>query len=126
MRGVSLTRVAYLGLMQSPEHILVCLPFAASLRDLARGDRPGWAWGERAGFGIALITATAGLIAIASAHRLNFPQLTERLAHLSVWAGWWLAELAIAWVAVRYCGRSWGHWVAPRASLPLLEQPARL
>ena len=75
---------------------------------------------------IALITATAGLIAITAAHRLNFPQRSERLADLSVWAGWWLAELAIAWVAVRYLGRVWDHWIAPQKSHPLSSSPAEL
>jgi hypothetical protein len=112
----SLTRAAYLGLMQSPEHLLVCLPFVASIRDLARRDRPAWTWGEWAGFGIALVTAVGGLIQIIAAHMRNFPQLPERLAHLSVSVGWWLAELAMAWIAVRYLGWLWDNWISPPTS----------
>lgn len=114
----SSARAAYLGLMQSPEHLLVCLPFVASIRDLARGDRPTWTWGERAGLGIAMVMATACTAQIVIAHAVNYPQLPARLATLGVWAGWWLAELALAWAATRLLGRRWGDWISPPVSPP--------
>jgi hypothetical protein len=109
----SSARAAYLYLMQSPEHVLVCIPFAATLKDLVRKDRPAWTWVERAGLGAALVTALAGGIAITAAHATNFPLLPQRLTNLSIWAAWWLASLAIAWAAVRCLGASWKSWTEP-------------
>jgi hypothetical protein len=117
----SLTRAAYLGLQQAPEHLLLCLPFVASIRDLTKSDRPTWTWGEWAGLGIALVTTVGGLIMIIAAHMLNFPQLPERLAHLSVSVGWWLAELALAWIAVRCLGWLWNNWISP----PAIPSPSK-
>jgi len=119
----SLTRAAYLGLMQSPEHLLVCLPFVASTRDLARRDRPAWTWGEWGGLGIALVTSMSCLTQIIAAHMLNLPRISERLAGLSVWAGWWLAELAMAWVVVRYLSWLWDIWISTPTKPPLSRNP---
>ena len=114
----SLTRAAYLDLMQSPEHILVCLPFAATLKDLVLKDRPSWTWMERAGFGSALFTATAGCVAITASQTRNLPLLPQSLANLSMWAGWRLASFAIACFAVRGLGSFWKSCAEPEPGAP--------
>jgi hypothetical protein len=125
-RGLSLTWAAFRGLMESPEHLIICLPFVATIGDRARRDRPSWTWLEWSGLGMALLMSVSGLTQILVSHGFNYPQISERLASLSVWAGWWLAELAMAWLAVRYMGSRWDGWISTRTSPEITRSPVEL
>jgi hypothetical protein len=110
---VRLLMMAYLGLMQVPEHVLVCLPIAAMLFELTREHRLAWTWVERAGLGAALVTAIIdGIMTVTEANR-NVPLITLRVAYLSIWAAWWLVAFAVARVAVRGLSGLWTSWVDP-------------
>ncbi len=121
-------RNVYAGLMNSPEQVLVSLPLVASLGDLARRGRRAWTWGECAGLGIATVTETSWVVLVIVSQLTNYFQITgplidydrifERLADLAIWAGWWLADLAVAWVAVRYLAKPWNWWIAAEAGPP--------
>ncbi len=111
-----LVRAAYLGVIEFPEQILVCLPFAAALGDLARRGRRAWTWAEWSGLGIALVTAVACYLKILIVQGVGSPPHFERLTDAALRAGWWLADLAIAWVAVRHLARPWRWFIAAEAS----------
>jgi hypothetical protein len=109
----SITRALFFGLMQAPEHILVCVPFVASLRDLARRGRSEWSWIEWAGLAAALLTGVGGVLQILAAGAVNFPDLAERLLHWAIKAGWWAVDLAVAWALVRALAGPWTRWTDP-------------
>jgi hypothetical protein len=107
---VRLMMMAYVGLMRLPEHVLVCLPLAATLKDLMREDRPTWTWVEQAGLCAVLVTAMTDGIRIMAETTRNTPLVPEGLAHLSIEAVWWLAAFAVACIAVRGLGGLWKSW----------------
>jgi hypothetical protein len=85
--------------------------------ELARKHCPAWSWVERAGFGAALITATAeGAMTMAEATR-TIPVVAERLAYLTIWAAGWLVAFAVADVLVRSFGDLWKCWTEPQPAL---------
>lgn len=108
----SLPAAAYLGLRQSLEHILVCIPFVAAVSDLRRRGRSAWRWEDWTGFGLALLLASTETVAISAAHTKNYPVLTLRLEHLALWAGCWLLEVAVAALIVRCLGGLWTRWTS--------------
>jgi hypothetical protein len=107
---VRLMMTAFVGLMRLPEHVLVCLPFAAILKDLTREDRPTWTWVEQAGLGAVVVTAITDGIRIKAEVTHNAPLVPDGLAHLSISAVWWLAAFAVAGMAVRGFGGLWKSW----------------
>jgi hypothetical protein len=114
---VRLMMMAFVGLSRLPEHVIICLAFAATLKNLARKHCPAWSWVERAGFGAALITATAeGAMIMAEATR-TIPVVAERLAYLTIWAAGWLVAFAVADVLVRSFGDLWKCWTEPQPAL---------
>jgi hypothetical protein len=113
-----LTRAAYSGLMQSPEHLIVCVPFVAALIDLRRRGLVAWTWQNWTGFGLALFLATAEFVTISAEMALNYPQLPLRLAKLGLSAECWLAEIAVAALIVRCFGGLWTRWIGPSRKEP--------
>jgi hypothetical protein len=101
---------AYLALMQLPQHVAVCLPFVAMLKDLMREDRPTSNWIEQAGLGAVLVTAmTDGIrIIVETTHKTSL--VPQGLASLSIWAVWWLPAFAAASIAVSGFGGLWKSW----------------
>ncbi len=116
-------REAYEGLMESPEQVLVGLPFAAAMAELGRGRGRAWGWGEWAGFGLGILAASMVIVLTIdylvtifpspTGQRVNRAGIFDRLADLGIWAGWWAADLAIARAIVRSLGRRWDRWLAP-------------
>ena len=109
----SMTRALFIGLMQAPEHILVCVPFVASLRDLARRGRSEWSWIEWAGLAAALLTGVGGVLQVLAAGAVVIPDLAERSIHWAIEAGWWAVDLAVAWALVRALAGPWTRWTDP-------------
>jgi hypothetical protein len=107
---VRLMMMAYVGLMRLPEHVLVCVPLAAMLKDLMREDRPTWSWVEKAGLCAVLVTAMTDGITIMAETTRNTPLVPERLAYYSIRAVWWLGAFAVACIAVRGFGGLWKSW----------------
>lgn len=108
----SLVRQFYLRLMESPEHIFVCVALVATVRDLiVRGGR-GWSWLEWAGLAGAIVMAIGGGLVIQSAIMHNFSSLDEQLGRLSVDANCWVLYLVVAWIFVQAFGAPWGRWMA--------------
>ena len=114
---VRLMMMAFVGLMRLPEHVVVCVPLAATLKDLMREDRPTWTWVERAGLGAVLVTAVTEGIRIMAETTHNTPLVPEGLAYLSIRAVLWLAAFAVACIAVRRFGGFWKSWTEQQSPL---------
>lgn len=121
----ALPRAGFMELMQSPEHVLVCLPFVAAVSDLRRRGRAAWRWEVWTGLGLVLLLASTEILITLTAHIMHYPEFTLRLEVIALWAGSWLVEVVVAVLIVRRLGGLWIRLTSPLPSSTAAGKLAR-